>query len=272
MTTIRNSTASYPTDEVSKQQRHAVKEIASEFQSELRAYKSLTEDTLREGGGLAAFAQSVRDKRLRLTSLQNQPMSTVAPPSTIFRSVTSGATLAAAGTGRIPATVAAGAGAAVQTTIAGAVLVGYGLVSSPIGAVTGTFGGLAAGVVGGVMLPVSVLKPVTAVVGGVAGAALFGVGGAIAPLVNIPGNVVNAAVWSGSRGSLAQKAFRGIDRLAVAKAHVRHKKMSTADIAQETSALLEAATRMTEVKSRSPVREFNLNNSCTCSANGSVSI
>jgi len=253
MANVGSYAGNAPKGASAKQQRQEVKKIAAEYQSDLRSYKSFTEDGLREyGGGLAEFARSVASQRRRLAKLRAGQLSGIAPPSTLFRSANSGGVLAAAATGRATAMVAAGGVAAVHGALLAAKLTVDLAIAWPVGVMAGTMGGLIAGCTIGAELPVSVLKPVTAIACGLAGAALLGVQTAVAPVASIPDEILIIPERVAARGMLAQKVFRSIDRFAVARAHVKHKKMSTRDIAQETDDMLKKAANMIETKRRTP--------------------
>ncbi len=239
-----------------KQQRREVKQIANDYQRELRNFNKMSENDLREGGGLAQFAAKVAAKKVRLARLSENGLSSVAPKSGFSRSAKSGGVMAAAVAGRATASVAAGAGAVVHGATLATFFGVVGAVETPLGAVTGTFNGMVTGTVLGATMPVSVFKPVTAIAGGVAGVLVGGGSGAVAPMANMVGRMACIPELVAERGSLAHKAFRKIDRYQSAKEHVQQKSLSTQEIARRTERILTEAATKIESKRCSPQTEI----------------
>lgn len=198
-----------------KEQRRAVKKIATGLESDLKKYDRIHLLT-RDVAALAVLRDKITAKQEHLAVLQTRSLDRTAPRPTTLRQVKSGAVLASAMASRV--------GAIATATTVGAVEGGVVALALPVlSAINGATSGFEAGWKASVLCA----KPATAVVGMGLGTAGGAVGGVLGALVFAPLAV-------GVKGSCTRKTFSHLDQYARADAHAARKKMSTYEIAEAT--------------------------------------
>lgn len=200
------------------EQRREVKAIARYVESEIATYQT-TRDAKLSHTGLSAMEARLVISQQNLSRLRNEGLSFTRPSSSIGRSFKSAALLSGAAVSRAAAIPVAGALGVVET---GARLAVVPMVT----VMSGCIGGASTAAMGGILAPV-VLMPIGMVAGCVGGSVAFGLSAAAAGIVNAP-------VFASQKGSAMRTAFKKIDQFDAASAHVERKKLSTAEILENT--------------------------------------
>lgn len=221
------SVAAHAPSSTAREDRRAVKKIASSIDSDLRKLS-------REGflstnvEKIAQIGARVSANQMRLNALFDKNLDRNVPPQGGLRKVRSAVALGSSMIGRSGAI----AGASVVGIVEGAAVAA----AIPI---LSTAGGIQSGVMDGAQVFGGYLFPITIPVGAAIGATTGAINGVVS-------GVIMAPIKVALRGSYTRNAFNILDPYSKVKAHVARKSMSTQDIASAAALQAEKALSKAE--------------------------